>query len=307
MQGVRNYSMNSTQRLISGFFALSLPSIFMCSAWSGELREPEKGRKIKVFILAGQSNMEGRADGKKLTPRDKKRLRKVQGRVQIAFNYEPIGELDVVKPPEEIGAIYKREFIFGPELFFGIALAETWPDEKILLIKRTEGATSLHGCWNSDWSEDKAAAMGEEHEPKLYTELITYVKQVLSGYRRDEYEICAFLWVQGETDTKNETAAAEYGNNLRNFVTHIRNDMGDTRLPFILFQVGYGKVVEGMKQVEQELPYVTLIPQSIDPLSKEFYQKMGNGHYNYAGMKKLGGRFASLFLNQPIEKYDTVE
>ena len=50
-----------------GIFALSFTLIFVCSAWSDELREPEKGKKIKVFILAGQSNMEGRADGNKLT------------------------------------------------------------------------------------------------------------------------------------------------------------------------------------------------------------------------------------------------
>ena len=105
--------------------------------------------------------MEGRADGNKLTVRDKNRLGEVQGRVQLAFNYEPICDLDVVKPSDEIGKLYNRELIFGPEYFFGIALAEAWADEYILLIKRTEGATSLHGCWNSDWREDKATAMGE--------------------------------------------------------------------------------------------------------------------------------------------------
>ena len=151
--------------------------------------------------------MEGRADGNKLTSQDRERLRKAQDRVLLAFNYEPIRPLNAVRPSEEIAEIYKRDLIFGPELFFGIAMSEAWPQEKILLAKLTAGATSLHRSWNPDWRGDKAAAMGEERAPKLYSALTAYVKQVLSGYGDDEYEICAMLWVQGETDAGNETAA----------------------------------------------------------------------------------------------------
>ena len=94
--------------------------LFLASAASAdELRKPETGNKIKVFILAGQSNMEGRADGAKLTPVDRERLELAQERVQLAFNYEPIRALDVVKPTQEIAEIYERNLIFGPELFLG--------------------------------------------------------------------------------------------------------------------------------------------------------------------------------------------
>jgi hypothetical protein len=298
--------MISTVRVLTGLWTLGFFLICTYMMWADELQRPGHGRKIKVFVLAGQSNMEGRADGSKLTLGDRERLGKVQNRVQLAFNYEPIRELNVVKPAEEIGTIYNKKFIFGPELFFGIELAEAWADEKILLVKRSEGATSLHGCWNPEWQEDKAATMGEEQEPKLYRELIAYVKQVLSGYGEDEYEICGFLWVQGETDSGNETASAEYSNNLRNLIQRIRHDMGYASMPFMLFQVGQGKVVEGMKQVARVMPKVTLIPQSIDPNSLHFYQKMKNGHYNYDGMKKLGSRFADLFLKQPVQKHDSL-
>jgi hypothetical protein len=202
-----------------------------------------------------------------------------------------------VKPSPEIAEIYQRELIFGPELFFGITLSEARPDEKILLIKRSEGATSLHGCWHPEWSEDKAATVGEEQKPKLYRALIEDINQVLSEYEKNEYEICAMLWVQGETDAGNEIAAAAYGHNLQQFIRHIRQDVENDTLPFLLFQVGHGKVVEGMKQTAQLVPNVTLIPQSLDPMSPDFYPKMENGHYNYEGMKKLGQRFAEVFLN----------
>ena len=116
--------MKPAVRVASGLLVLSLALAWACTAWTDELQKPERGKKIKVFLLAGQSNMEGRADGSKLTSQDRERLRKTQDRVQLAFNYEPIRALDVVKPSAEIAEIYERNLIFGPELFFGVALSE---------------------------------------------------------------------------------------------------------------------------------------------------------------------------------------
>jgi carbohydrate esterase-like sialic acid-specific acetylesterase len=283
-------------RVAGGLLMLGLACAWACTAWADELQKPEHGKKVRVFLLAGQSNMEGRADGGKLTPQDRKRLEKAQDRVQLAFNGEPLRALDVVKPSAEIAEIYERDRIFGPELLFGIALSEAWPEEKILLIKLSAGATSLYGSWNPDWLVDKATAMGEESEPKLYSVLTDYVQQVLADYEKDQYEICAMLWVQGETDSRNETAAAEYGDNLHNLVKSIREDMRREALPFLLLQVGHGAVVQGMKRTAREVPDVTLIPQSPDPESPLFYEKMENGHYDHRGMKRIGERFAKAFL-----------
>lgn len=283
--------------MVRGIILSCLLLFIMCSVWPDMSPKPEPRKKIKVFILAGQSNMEGRADAKKLIPQDLERLSKVKENVQLAFNHEPVCQLKAVKPSVEIAEIYKRELIFGPELFFGITLSEAWPDEKILLIKLSEGATSLHGCWHPEWSEDKAAVMGEEQGTKLYRALIDYVDQTLSEYEKDEYELCAMLWVQGETDAGNKIAAAEYGRNLQQFIRHIRKDLENDTMPFLFFQVGDGKVVEGMIKTAQLLPNVTLIPQSLEPTSANFYSKLGNGHYNYEGIKKLGQRFAEVYLN----------
>jgi len=290
--------MKAIMRIAGGLLTLGFVGAWACAGWADDLQKPQRGKKVKVFLLAGQSNMEGRADGAKLTREDRERLQNIQGHVQLAFNNEPIRPLDVVKPSEEIAEIYGRDRIFGPELFFGITLSEAWPEEQILLIKLSAGATSLYGCWNPDWQLDKAAAMGEEDEPKLYSTLTNYVRQVLSGYEPNEYEICAMLWVQGETDTRNDAAAAAYGQNLETLIKQIRHDTGYDSLPFLLFQVGRGEVVAGMKRTARKVPNVTLIPQNLDPASPDFYEKMENGHYNCEGMKKLGRRFAEVFLSQ---------
>ena len=127
------------------------------------------------------------------------------------------------------------------------------------------------------------------------------INQIISEYKKDAYEICAMLWVQGETDSGNEIAAAAYGRNLEQLIRHVRQDVGNENLPFLLFQVGSGKVVDGMKKTAQHLPNVFLLPQSTDPASTDYYPRMENGHYNYEGMKKLGQRFAEVFLNRSKE------
>ncbi len=40
--------------------------------------------KLNVFIFAGQSNMEGRADGAKLSDADRERLARVKDRIALA-------------------------------------------------------------------------------------------------------------------------------------------------------------------------------------------------------------------------------
>ena len=285
--------MKLTKNIAWGFSLLFIAFI----AWSYIFQKPQATKKTKVFLLAGQSNMEGRADANKLLSGDLKRLSKARENVQLAFNNNSVSPLRAFAPSIEIAEIYKRDLIFGPELFFGIGLSEVWPDEKILLIKLSEGSTSLHGCWHPEWSKNNAEIMGEENESKLYNELINYIDQILTDYKKDEYEICAILWVQGETDSGNKIAAAAYGENLQQLISHVRQDLKNDTLPFLLFQVGNKKVVEGMKNAAQQIPNVILIPQSQKPNSVDFYEKMENGHYNFVGMKKLGQRFAEVYLN----------
>jgi arylsulfatase A-like enzyme len=258
--------------------------------------------KTKVFLLAGQSNMDGRGDGTRLTEDDLARLERVRDRVRFAYNRKDVAPLQVSTPEPHIARKFKLTRTFGPELFFGLDLAEAWPGEQLLLIKRSQGGTSLHGCWNPDWTEAKAAAMGEEDKPPLYRDLVAYVQEVLAAYPADSYEICGMLWVQGETDGNvarfGAEPAASYGTNLRNLVQAIRRDTGVGDLPFLLLEVGSEQVREGMRQTARTMDNVTSIPQSTEAGSPHFLPKYGppTGHYDYQGMKRIGEQFAASFL-----------
>jgi len=258
--------------------------------------------KIKVFILAGQSNMDGRGDGSKLISEDLRQLEKAQKNIHFAYNRNPIIPLNITIPLAHTAKKFNLEKTFGPELFFGIEMAKKYPNEKFLFIKRSLGGTSLYGCWNPNWDEEKAAHMNELKRPKLYSDLLLYMKEVLADYNSDTYEFCGMLWVQGETDSgikKFGTIPSEkYAENLTNLINGIRIETKVKDLPFLLLQVGGGKVVEGMKEVSGKMKNVTFIPQSSNEKAERYLPKYGPpiGHYTYEGMKTIGEWFADEFI-----------
>ncbi len=259
-------------------------------------------KPIRVFILAGQSNMYGRGDGRKLSKEELSDLNMAKNQIVFANNKTYKGPLQL----SEVEPFGRDKFGitlgFGPELFFGLALSKKYPDDQFLFIKRAVGGTSLYGAWNPDWSSDKAAITNESKVPKLYSDLMAYIKEILSQYQEHEYMIEAILWVQGEADSavkKNGSKPADtYGDNLQNLIATTRRNLNKPKLPFIFFQVGSGEVVNGMLTAEKLLENVIMIRQNENINSTDYYEKHPPplGHYNYNGMKKLGYRFAEEFI-----------
>ncbi len=263
----------------------------------------QKKGKVRVFLLAGQSNMEGRAKAEYLTNEDKQRLKRAQKNVTLYYNHRAPAPLDVTKVETHIAKKFGAEYLFGPELFFGIEISKKYPNDKIILIKRSMGGRSLYGAWNPDWDAKKAKETKELNKPKLYSDFVDYAHSILDSIGAGNYIIEAMLWVQGESDgpkVANGKATAAYGENLTKLIRRVRLDFGNPELPFILFEVGHKKVVEAMRDVATHLDHVKLIPQTNDKNSPFYFPKNPQplGHYTYAGQKKLGRLFAQYFLQQ---------
>jgi Carbohydrate esterase, sialic acid-specific acetylesterase len=282
----------------------TLPLLFVSLCLLGPLAHAAvPAKKLKVFICAGQSNMDGRADFDKISDADKQRLAVVQPRVKLAYNMQPVVPLTGAKGTEGLKKKYGADHSFGPEIFFGICLAEANPGDQFLLIKRSVGATSLYGRWNPDWDSAKAKVMGEEKAAPLYPDLIAYVREILSAYPKDSYEICGMLWVQGEADGNvsgyGPEPAKAYGQNIKNLITRVRTDLGVPDLPFMMFQVVMGgDVVRGMQEAAATVKNVTAIPRSMDQASPNFLEQYAVGHYNQVGMKRMGELFAEAWFSK---------
>ena len=271
--------------------------LIILAAFAPLVQAAEPAKKAQVYLFAGQSNMDGRADAAKLSEDDLRRLKAVQDRIEFHYNWKPVSKLDVTDPAAWTKKKFNFDKCFGPELFFGIALAEANPNERFVFIKRAKGGTSLYGCWNPDWTLEKATLMKEQEQPKLYHDFIKYTDKVLSSKESDSYEIKGMLWVQGESDSgvkkRGPLPSKTYGKNLQALIKSVRAHHKLPNLPFLMLQVGGGEVVKGMKQTAKEDANVFFIEQSKDETSPYYLPKNPPpiGHYTTAGMKKIGLNF----------------
>jgi len=258
--------------------------------------------KINVFILAGQSNMAGAANASNLTKLDIKDLENAQRNISFVNNGNKSIPLNVTTPPAWKRKKFQLDSCFGPEIFFGIELSKKHPNKKFLFIKRSQGGTSLYGCWNPNWTKEKAQYIGELNKPKLFYELINDVDRELSKYDKSDYQIMGMLWVQGESDSSQKWGplpSESYADNLTNLIKSSRLKFKSSQMQFMIMQVGSEKIGEAMKQVSKQLKNVTFIAQNKDISSYNFLPRLqDNIHYNYFGMKKIGILFSNNFNNK---------
>ena len=214
---------------------MRIPAIILllfASLTSSALADAKK--PLKVFILVGQSNMEGHAkvetfdyigDNPKTAPLLKK-MRNAEGKPHICDgawisyytgrgeeNGEGFGKLTTgygsrPNPSEDGGKI-------GPEFTFGITMDETF-EEPVLIIKTAWGGKSLFYDFRppsagvyprtpDDIEKDRRPESGSGH---YYRQMLKHVKHVLSNIGRvvpdydaeQGYEIAGFVWFQGFND-----------------------------------------------------------------------------------------------------------
>lgn len=221
-------------------------------------QESRRGPKpVKVFILAGQSNMEGQGvvemdhpeyynSGKGNlvnTMKDPKNahlfkhLKDDEGRwvvrkdVKISFR-DRNGDLTVGYTG------YGGSSHIGPELQFGHVMGDYY-SEPVLLIKTAWGGKSLFKDFRPHSS---SGAVGP-----FYTKMIENVHKALNDMHKSfpdlagrGYEMAGFIWMQGWNDMCTPEAIPEYADNLVNLAKDIRKEFNAPNLPVIIGELGNG-------------------------------------------------------------------
>lgn len=183
---------------------------------------PTASAITRVFLLAGQSNMEGTGRSTKLTPPLSDPQKDVwywhDGWVLLKpgfghnFNY---GDVD----PKQ----------FGPEVSFGRAMADALTNDDIYLIK--------HGVNGANLAVQYAAPGS-----KGYIEFRNKVKAALANLddANIDYEISGMLWMQGQGDSKIAKYAAAYQANLTRLIATVRMDFNTPEMPFVIGRIMLG-------------------------------------------------------------------
>lgn len=226
----------------------------------------DKPKPVKVFILAGQSNMEGKA---------KVSLLDYQAEQPMTRNlYKPFRKdgkwaerTDVwVKFFERKGNLtvgFGSPKCIGPELGFGQVVGDRY-DEPVLLIKTAWGGRSLYRdfrppgaglppmkvleAMQEDLKKRKKDVSLDEIKAGFGASYRTMIKEVrdtladlkahFPDYAGQGYEIAGFVWFQGWNDMINADYTAEYTKNLIHFIDDVRSDFKAPKLPFVIGQMG---------------------------------------------------------------------
>ena len=233
---------------------------------------PAGNGKLKVFILAGQSNMVGK--GRVETGRDPNNIADISFpggngslRNMLNKNLNKYGYLADPAHPiaggspgwitrSDVWVTYFGESNgenrrgnldadfgdnggqgrIGPEYGFGLVAGSQFADQ-VLIIKYAFGGKSLAADY-------RPPSSGGTVGPN-YTDMISRINQVLGNlstffpaYTGGGYEIVGFGWHQGYNDRINAGYAAEYEANMAHFITDVRAALGVPNLPFSIGNTG---------------------------------------------------------------------
>lgn len=249
--------------VLASFLMLSRPAAAADQAIPHATRDP-----IRVFILAGQSNMQGhgfiasnpkRNEGKgalEFLVRDPRTAGRYAALIDEQGSWRTrddvwISYLDR-EGPLTVGYGAGRDVI-GPELGFGWTMGDAVP-EQVLLIKCAWGGKSLAVDFRPPSAGRPAFSLGTKMDQDLadnpelmgryYRETVEQVRAALGRIRElvpgsnGKYVLSGFGWHQGWNDRINQNFVEEYESNLAHFIRDIRRDLNAPNLPFVIAETG---------------------------------------------------------------------
>jgi alpha-galactosidase len=245
---------------------IRLAAALLVTAIPFAVRAGDPPKSLKVFILAGQSNMEGKAKVSVLEYQAKQSAQRAMYQYLLKGG-KWVERDDVwIKYREAKGKLtvgYGNPRSFGPELGFGAVVGDHYA-EQVLLIKTAWGGRSLYrdfrspsAGWPAPGALEKALADQRKKKPDTtlddvkkpfgasYRDMMDEVEKTLANlkalfpdYQGQRPEIAGFIWFQGWNDMINPDYTAEYTTNLAHFIRDIRRDLKAPKLPFVIGVMG---------------------------------------------------------------------
>jgi hypothetical protein len=251
-----------------------LPLLAILAILAGALPLHGAGKPVKVFILAGQSNMEGKApntllDHQATDPKTKDLFAHLRKDDRWVTRDDVFIKFLDRKGPLTIG--YGSPGRSGAELEFGHAMGDHF-EEPVVLIKTAWGGHSLYKLFRPPSAGFPAEMMEQElrqarervakengkngkSDPlpamedirkdygSSYRMMMAEVKAVTGNLaavfpelQGRTTELAGFVWFQGWNDQYG--AEGEYASNLKHFIQDVRKDLGAPGLPFVIAAMG---------------------------------------------------------------------
>jgi len=243
-------------------------------------------KPLKVYILAGQSNMQGSAHKRTFAaigedPKTAAILKDIQDK-----NGDPVvcdnawityltGGRDgekMLSGKVKVGYGFDGDRI-GPEYAFGLYMDKA-TKEPILIIKTAWGGKSLAvdfrppsaGAYEPSAREkERGNVPAREKVGRYYRKMIRFVRatlkdadslrKVVPGYdAKQGHELAGFVWFQGWNDMCNRHHIAQYTGNMIHFIRDVRKEFKSPTLPFIVGVLGVYGTDPDSRKFDKGLP-----------------------------------------------------
>jgi len=215
-------------------------------------RQEKSPSKLRVFILAGQSNMQGHGSIDDPESDPGSLIEVIQNDTE--GDWSQIGTLgdwttldktylyyaknnDTIRTNITVGQGANSNLI-GPELMFAHQLDDYY-DDPVLIIKTAWGGKSL--------AVDFRPPSAEGMTGVYYNNMMDIVNNVTSNLTTEfpnisqtQFEISGFAWFQGWNDGASQSFLDEYESNLTHLLNDVRNDLGIADLPIVVASSGHG-------------------------------------------------------------------
>ena len=215
-------------------------------------RQEKSSTRVRVFVLAGQSNMEGFGQVEDAENDPGSLVHVIEN--DTDGTWSAIGEPgnwntlenvsiyfanngDTIRDNVTVGQGNNPNLI-GPELAFAHQVDEYY-DDPVLIIKTAWGGKSLA-------VDFRPPSAGGTTGP-FYTSMIETVKDVTENLEAEfpdlgttDFELSGFAWFQGWNDGASADYLNEYESNLHHLLQDVRNDLKSPMLPVVIASAGHG-------------------------------------------------------------------
>jgi hypothetical protein len=265
---------------------------------------PAIAGEVDVYLLGGQSNMEGQGAITDLTEAQKQFSNEVYFWNGKQFEPLTVGKTMTSNRPER----------FGLELSFAREMAKG--GGPIYLVKFSASGMPLHPGWDRNtWKGGDPAPgrvnfypgtePGDAAQGTLYRTMIRRFEDAISDLEKQGRtpRVRAFLWMQGEQESKHEVSATTYAKSLALLFQRVRTDVGSPGMKLV-----YGQVLPYEKaqpkfthRVEIRTQMAAADVHSGNPESiadalmvstEDCSLKKDTVHHDSAGYWRLGEKFA---------------
>jgi len=190
-----------------------------------------------LFIMAGQSNMQGWRSDAAQYPIDRRNVD-----TSIPFYFKAVdysssnGYWQTLQP--QLG--HFRQGHFGPEITFARALKRI--NFNPIIFKYSSGSSSIKHQWKGPGQRGQ------------YDDMVFHLKKAIQQLENQGHTVIArsFTWIQGESDANTQQLSQEYYWHLKKMLVHLRtNVLKQPYLPVML-------------SVDEQHPRVQLHPKVVD-------------------------------------------